>query len=249
MNLSAFELLLVPVGFVAGIINVIAGGGSFLVLPVLVASGLSLGVANGTNRVAVLLQAFIATLSYARREPFDRALFGRLLPPLALGAAFGAVLATRLNPQSLARIFGILFIAMALVLHRSDALGALGARFPRMSTRLALPCLLAIGIYGGFLQAGVGLWIVTAAATFFGADAVRANGVKLPLVLVFTLPPLVIFVSSDQVDIRRGVLLGLGTTLGALAGVRLAFQGGARLIQRATIVFMALTGLALLLRG
>lgn len=247
--LTLAEWLLVPVGFLAGIINVIAGGGSFLVLPLLVASGLSLSVANGTNRVAVVLQALAATIVYSRKEPFDRKLLLRMLPPLVGGSIFGAWCATRLDPKSLARVFGVLFILMAAAIARGPTLSSFGVRFPDLSRRLALPCLILIGVYGGFLQAGVGLWIVTAAIAFLGADPVRANAVKLPLVLAFTLPSLIIFAGSGQVDIRRGLLLAVGVTLGAVVGVRVVLWGGSRLILHATTVFMTVTGLVLLLRG
>lgn len=247
--LSLTEWLLLPAGFLAGIINVIAGGGSFLVLPLLVASGLSLSVANGTNRIAVVLQTIVATLIYSRKAPFDRKLFLRMLPPLLGGSILGAWFATRLDPRSLARVFGVLFLIMAVALSNGARLGSFGARFPRLSRRVALPGLIGIGIYGGFLQAGVGLWIVTAAVAFFGADPTSANGVKLPLVLAFTLPSLAIFTGTGQVAVRPGLLLGLGTALGAVVGVRFALWGGSRLILRATILFMGLTGVALVLRG
>lgn len=241
--------MLIPAGVLAGIINVIAGGGSFLVLPLLVASGLSLSIANGTNRIAVISQAIIATLLYAKEEPFDRKLFFRMFPPLLVGSILGAWFATQLEPRSLARVFGVLFILMAAALTKGGTLGSLGARFPKASARLALPCLLLIGTYGGFLQAGVGLWIVTAAVAFFGASPLQANGVKLPLVLGFTLPSLAIFTESAQVDVYRGGLLAVGTAIGAVFGVRVAVWGGSRLILKATIAFMGLTGLMLLVRG
>lgn len=246
---TLWEWLLVPAGFLAGIINVLAGGGSFLVLPLLMATGLPLALANGTNRIAVVLQAAVATTSYLRRAPLDRKLFGAMLPPLAVGALLGAYLATRLDPKSLERVFGLLFLVMGAVLLRRAGEKTPRQLSPRFRRVFKLPALLFVGAYGGFLQAGVGLWIVVAAVTFFETDPVRANGVKLPLVLAFTIPSLFVFASSGQLDVRRGMLLAVGTVLGALVGVRLALKSGRRLIMQATIALMWVTGLALVFRS
>lgn len=244
-----WEWLLIPAGFVAGVINVLAGGGSFLILPLLMATGLPLGLANGTNRIAVVLQALVATTSYLRRAPLDRRLFGAMFPPLAIGALLGAYLATQLDPKSLERVFGLLFLVMGAVLLRGVGEKAPKRLSPRLLRIFKLPALLLVGTYGGFLQAGVGLWIVVVAVSFFETDPVKANGVKLPLVLAFTIPSLFVFAQSGQLDVRRGLMLAIGTVLGALVGVRLALRGGRRLIMRATIALMWITGLVLLFRS
>ncbi len=246
-----FLLLLVPAGFVAGVVNVVAGGGSFLTLPALMAAGLPVHIANGTNRVAVVLQAIVATAVYRKEDAFDAALYKKLLPPLLLGALCGAGLATVLDPERLRRVFGALFVAMGLVLalrqvrpprSGSGRLGRLGRR-----PLLHLPLFFLIGVYGGFLQAGVGLWILLSTTSLLGQDALRTNTVKLPLVMTFTLPAVVIFLFAGQIRWLPGVLLGVGNVLGTFVGVRLTLEGGARLILRAVMVVLLGTGLYLLL--
>lgn len=235
-------VLLLPAGFVAGVTNVLAGGGSFLTLPVLIAMGLPVHVANGTNRVSVVLQGAFAAATYQKRGEFDAGLYKQLLPSLLLGAVSGAVLATHLDPDGLRRVFGVVFLGMSgLLLLRSRLKSAVKSG-PHPLRHVAL---FLVGAYGGFIQAGVGLWILLTASSLFGVDTLRANTVKLPLTLTFTVPALLVFQSADMVRWIPGLVLALGTVLGTYVGVRLSIKGGERLILRAVTVVLAVTGIHL----
>lgn len=237
--------LLVPIGFVAGIVNVLAGGGSFLTLPALMATGLPLPLANGTNRIAVVVQGLFATAAYRSSGELDGRLYRKLLPPLLLGALVGAWLATVIPPPSLRRVFAVLFLAMAGVLMLRKQKQA-RARAPHPLRHVAL---FFVGVYGGFIQAGVGLWILLSASNLFGESTVRANSVKLPLTLTFTVPALVLFAEAQLVALLPGTLLALGTVLGTFVGVRLSLKGGETLILRAVTLVLLVTGLQLLFVG
>ena len=99
-------LVLGLAGAVAGVINTIAGGGSLLALPVLVALGLPPGVANGTMRVGVAVQNVTSALTFHSRGVRQYGLVLRLVLPMVLGAAVGTVLATRLPDDALRVVFG-----------------------------------------------------------------------------------------------------------------------------------------------
>jgi uncharacterized membrane protein YfcA len=236
-------LLLLPAGFVAGVINVLAGGGSFLTLPVLIASGLPVHVANGTNRISVVVQGLFATRDYHKKGAFDAKLYKKLLPPVLLGSILGAYLATIVDPHELERVFGVLCLAMAIVLvvRPSKREKASGKLHP-----LRYPGLFVVGIYGGFIQAGVGLWILLSSTALFGVDALKANTVKLPLTLTFTVPAVFIFLQADMVEWVPGCILAFGTVLGAMVGVRLSLEGGEKLIRRAVTAVLVVTGVHLL---
>lgn len=235
--------LLLPTGFIAGVINVLAGGGSFLTLPVLIASGLPLPIANGTNRISVVVQGIFAATSYHQKGEFDSALYKRLLPPVLLGALLGAALATKIDANHLRTVFGVLFLFMAGVLVVRTKAGKIpsGKLHP-----LRYPALFLVGVYGGFIQAGVGLWLLLTSTGLFAADTLKANSVKLPLTLTFTAPALLIFLQADMVRWVPGLILALGTVLGTSVGVRLSIQGGAPLILRAVTVVLTITGVRLL---
>jgi uncharacterized membrane protein YfcA len=236
--------LLFPAGFVAGMINVLAGGGSFLTLPVLIAAGLPVHIANGTNRISVVVQGLFVTGVYQKKGEFDAALYRKLLPPILLGSLLGAALATQIDPEELRRVFGVLFVGMAgFLMFRSQLEKKAHARLHPWR----MPALFVIGMYGGFIQAGVGLWILLGSTALFGVDAVRANTVKLPLTLTFTVPALLIFLQADMVRWVPGLILAAGTLAGSALGVRLSLRGGAPLILRAVTVVLFATGVHLLL--
>jgi len=107
--------------------------------------------------------------------------------------------------------------------------------------------LFAIGIYGGFLQAGVALFILLISVRFFGHSALRINAIKLPLVMTFTVPAFVIFVLAGQVRWWPGLLLATGSSLGSFLGVRLTMHWGEELIMRAVTIILIITGIGLVL--
>jgi hypothetical protein len=201
-------------------------------------------IANGTNRISVIVQGLFATAVYKRSGEFDSKLYRKLLPPLVAGALLGALLATKLDPEKLRGVFGVLFIAMAFVL-------LLRERLKRASTRslhpLRYPGIFFIGMYGGFIQAGVGLWILLASTSLFGVSVVRVNTVKLPLTLTFTVPALLLFLQADMVAWKPGLILALGTVLGTIIGVRLSLKGGEKLIFRCVTAVLMISGVHLLL--
>lgn len=240
---NVWLILLFPTGVIAGVINVLAGGGSFLTLPVLILSGLPVHVANGTNRISVVVQGLFAAASYHKKGEFDSTLYRRLLPPILLGSVVGAALATRIDPKELRFVFGVLFVLMAGVLIWRSRTKTEPRRSPHP---LRYPALFMVGMYGGFIQAGVGLWILLSSTSLFATDALRANSVKLPLTLTFTVPALCIFLYADMVSWLPGLILAAGTVVGTSIGVKLTFKGGARLILRAVTVVLLITGVRLL---
>jgi len=251
--------LLVPAGFITGMVNVVAGGGSFLSLPLLLATGLPADIANGTNRMAIMVQAVVAGTAYGSEGKLDWRLFRRLLPPLLVGAIGGALLATWMDPTKLSFTFGVLFLATGGWLLWRDLSGARRGEQSNPAERASEaphapiagkawkePALLfLIGIYGGFLQAGVALFILLVCVRLFGESPLRMNAVKLPLVMTFTVPSFLIFIGAGQVAWWPGLLLASGSVAGSLLGVRLTMARGPTFIMRAAMVVLLITGVAL----
>jgi hypothetical protein len=233
---------LVATGLVAGVVNTLAGGGSLLTVPLIVLAGLPGTVANGTNRVGILLQNGIAAWSFRAQGvsgPRDAA---PLLAPVALGAAAGALVASRLPDALFERIFGALMLVLLVPTLWPRALSpALAApRAPVSGARrwLRLLAFLAIGFYGGAVQAGVGILLVFA-LSFAGFDLVRANSVKAIVNLGFTAVALPVFVLSGQVAWGPALALGAGYAAGGALGARVAVRGGERLIRPVLAVAVA----------
>lgn len=237
-------LLAVSAGFLAGIINTVAGSGSLITLPVLIFLGLPATVANGTNRIGVILQNSVAGLSFSRSKVLD--LRGALILslPAILGSLLGAQIAVNLNEEVMERVIGAVMVIMLFVIWLRPQRWLEGKRLSLDGpiNIAQVVSMFAIGVYGGFIQAGVGIFLLAALVLSIGYDLVRANAVKIVIILVFTLFSLLVFARNDQVDWGIGVLLGLGNMLGAWVAARLTVKRGALWVRQlllATVAFSA----------
>lgn len=239
-------LVLAVAGAIASVINSMAGGGSLLTLPLLVAVGLPPGLANGTNRVGVVVQGLASVLTFHRRGVRDYGLVVRLLPPMMLGAAAGSYLATRLSDDLLRVVFGVMLASWAVLLVLRPGRFLHAPEEPRHAGPLALGLSLLIGLYGGFLQAGVGFPLLALLVPYLGYPAVRANAVKVALVLGFSLVSLPMFALAGQVAWREGLALAAGGMVGGWLGTRLQLRAGATLVRWVVVLAVAASGVAML---
>ncbi len=233
-------LLLAGAGLVAGVVNTLAGGGSLLTVPLLVMLGLPGPVANGTNRVGVLLQSAVATWRFAAHGIPGLREAAPLLAPTALGALLGAYGVVQLPADLFNRAFGLLMLVLLVPTLR----GVRGETQPRRPLPPLLRWLVffAIGIYGGAFQAGVGILLISA-LSLAGHDLVRSNHIKTALNTCFTLLALPIFLLAGQVAWSEALVLGAGFAAGGAAGAKLAVLGGARLIRPVfAVAVIALAG-------
>jgi uncharacterized membrane protein YfcA len=235
-------------GLIAGTLNVVAGGGSFLTLPLLIFWGLPPTVANGTNRVGILLQNVGALWSFSREGVLDWRFGLRATIPAALGALLGTWGALRIGDEAFRRILALLMIAISLwtlwdPLRHRRAGATPGAR------RLALWAgFFVVGLYGGFVQAGVGFFVL-AATTMAGLDLVQGNAIKVLSILAFTVISLTLFALNQMVHWPAGLALAAGTLIGGQIGVKLTVLKGHRWLRGVVTVTIVLLALKLLLLG
>jgi uncharacterized membrane protein YfcA len=221
------DALLVVVGFVASVINTLAGGGSFLTLPVLIFLGLPAAEANGTNRVAVVAQNVAAIWGFHGGGVLDWKLALRVSLPATAASVAGAWLALRLGDREFRRILALVMVAITLwtllapLVERRLA----AARVFRPRPAAALALFVVAGFYGGFVQAGVG-FLVLAATSLAGLDLVRGNAVKVVVILLVTVVALGLFVWDGKVRWSEGIALSAGSVVGSHVGVRLAIHKG-----------------------
>jgi len=229
---------LVPgLGFAAGFLNVLAGGGSMLSMPGLMMLGLDPLAANATNRLAILVQNAAGVANFHRLEPYDaRPALGRAALTVP-GAVVGAALASRAPP-------GVITAALCLALVGGGLHLMRGRRPPRPraepSRRARAASMLLIGFYGGFVQAGVGFLFVAVLCGRLGLSLLEATREKVLAVLLYTLPAFALFAYAGQVQWRAGLLLAAGNACGAVVASSFGFRAGERWIRR-------VLGLALIL--
>lgn len=214
-------------GVAAGFVNTMAGGGSLLTLPVLLLLGLPVHVANGTNRLAVVTQSLSGAIVFHREGKLDTKAIPRVAAPAIVGALLGALLAANAPAAILEPALLGMLITMALVMvARPKLVTAEEGEEPRSPWKhpTALFGLFAAGVYGGFVQAGVGFVLLAVLGGLLRYDAVRANALKLVCTLLFGIPALVVFALSGQVEWIPAAILAVGTVIGSQLGARFALK-------------------------
>ena len=202
-----------------------AGGGSALTVP-LVTLMANANIANGTIRVAVLFANIAGVSAYQQGKSIAWQRVRRLLPPVLVGSALGAWTATQLSPEGMQRVFAVvlLFVALSAVFNTNRWLEDVPTRLSPLWRTVVF---VFIGFYGGFIQIGVGILLLTALVLGSGFDLLRGNGAKVALILVYTLVALPFYVLAGHVDLTLGLVLAAGYSSGAYLAARLAVSKGA----------------------
>lgn len=239
--------VLLVAGLVGGFINTLAGGGSMLTLPALMLLGMPADIANGTNRLAVFAQSLAGVLAFDRRGHLHRAAVWKVVVPTLFGSALGALLASVLSPEILEPALVVCLLLVAPTLLRTPRLEPTERPSPEVTALGALG-LVAIGVYGGFIQAGVGIFLLWFLGRILGYDLVRGNALKVAAVGAFTAVALVVFVVRDQVRLLPGAVLAVGTVCGAQLAVRFSIGARERVLRRVVFGLVVIACAGILLR-
>ena len=236
-NLWEIPLILVT-GVFAGFLNTVAGGGSLLSLPVLIFLGLPSAVANGTNRVAVFIQNASAITGFRRKGVSDFRYSALLTLPALAGAWIGARIAIEIDPTLFNRILsGIMIVVLFTTLFSPTKKlkgGAENLSVPRKIVGMA--AFFLVGIYGGFIQAGVGFIVIAALTLINGFDLVRTNVIKVFVIFFYTIIALIVFIMSRNVNWPLGLTLAVGNATGAWIGSHWAVDKGDKWIKVVLVV-------------
>jgi len=226
-------ILLILVGCIAGVINTIAGGGSLLTLPFLIFLGIPSNVANGTNRVAILIQNIFSTAGFQSKGvsayPFS---IHMGLSALA-GSFIGAKIAVDIQGDTFNKILAIVMILVVLVMifkpkntEKYTAERTKGKYF--WATVVAF---FFIGIYGGFIQAGTGIFILLALSSISNFSLVKSNSVKVVVAFIYTIGAVLVFAYNSKIDWQIGLTMAIGNSLGAWFASRWSVQKGDGLVK------------------
>ncbi|MEX0287940.1 MAG: sulfite exporter TauE/SafE family protein [Flavobacteriaceae bacterium] len=233
-------VLLVVVGFAVGFINTVAGGGSLISLPVLIFLGLPPSVANGTNRVAVAIQNVMATAGFKSKGvstyPFNTYLGISAL----LGAIIGAYIAVDIKGETFNRILAIIMIIVVLIIifKPKIKLEEMQELITGKYLWLGIIAFFFFGIYGGFINAGLGFIIILFLHYVNQMSLVRANATKVVVVLIYTLAALVVFVLNDKVIWEVGLILAVGNGTGAWLASRISVNKGDGFIKTFLVIMV-----------
>lgn len=220
-----------------------------LVVPFLIFLGLPANVANATNRVAILLQNIVSTATFKQKKILDFKTDYKLLIPTTLGSIAGAFTAVDIQEEILQKVIGGLLIVMffMILFNPNTWVKANVDKAKAKNPFVRFLIFFGIGFYGGFIQIGVGFFMLAGLVLGCGFDLLKANALKVFLILFYTIIALVIFIWYDLIDWRTGLILSCGNMLGAWIGTRLSVKWGAKYIRY--ILLLALIVVALKLFG
>ncbi len=221
--------ILIITGILAGIINTLAGGGSSLTLPVLILCGLPSPVANATNRVAIFFQNITATAKFKKHGQLRVKPILHIALAAVAGAIIGSSFAVNLSSEAFDIILGflLLFVLIMILKPKKKKTNA-DKDIPKF---LEVMIFFGIGLYGGFIQAGVGFLFLGALNILSHKDLIKSNAIKVFIIGLYTFFALVIFAIADKIVWRYGIILAVGNSIGAYIGVNLAIKKGEVIVK------------------
>jgi uncharacterized membrane protein YfcA len=229
---------LVVAGFVAGFINTIAGGGSLITLPVLIFLGLPTSIANGTNRIGIFLQTFTGAVGYRTKgiKTFPFSIYCGI--SALLGSVIGAQIAIDIKGETFNRILAAVMIVVVLliVFKPKVSIESLMERTTGKHLWVSVIIFFFLGIYGGFLNAGIGIIVLLFLTYFNRMSLTKANATKVTIACIYTFAAIVMFVLNDKINWTYGIFLAIGNMIGAWISSRWAVKQGDKTVRIFLIV-------------
>ena len=243
--------MLFGLGIIGGFQNVMAGGGSLLTLPMMIfmieaqnarlvgsqayVENPSL-VANGTNRVAILIQNIFAVAGFRKKGHSNFKVSLKLGAFAVPGAVLGAIFAGQIANASFKKILGLVVIAVVILIIKKKKLTQ--ATADKAHPAVAYLVMFAVGFYGGFIQAGVGFLLIAVLHGLMRLSLLKTNMHKVFIIFLYTIPTLLVFVLRGDVIWWMGLVLAAGNALGAWLGTHFAVKKGEKFIRIVLLLAM-----------
>ncbi len=240
-------ILLVFIGIVTGVINTLAGGGSLLTLPMLIFLGLPPSVANGTNRIAILIQSIVTNAGFRSKGintyPFS-IYFGI---SATIGAIIGAQLAIEIDGDLFNKILAIIMVVVVayLVLNRKSRMEDVIERVSGKHLWISIILFFFVGIYGGFIQAGVGFLMLLVLSGVNRFSLVKSNALKIVITGIYTVFAVIIFIINDKMNWEYGLILAFGNAIGGWFASRWSVKKGDGLVKIFLVIMVTIMAIKL----
>lgn len=221
-------IYLILIGFIAGMINIVAGGGSLLTLPILIFLGLPPNVANGTNRIAIIIQNIFAVKAFHSKgvTTFPFSIYVAI--PALIGSLIGAQFAVDIKGETFNRILSIVMLLIVLYLIFKPKVNVLESAERKSGKHLwlSIVAFFFVGLYGGFIQAGVGFLMIALLTGINQISLVKTNAIKVFVALIYLIGSVVIFSSHNSISWKHGLILAIGNASGGLIMTKLSIKKG-----------------------
>ncbi len=242
-----FNLLitLCSIGFVAGFIDAIAGGGGMLTIPTLLASGLPPHIALGTNKLAATFGSFTASITFYRKKLFNPKFWQLSLFATAIGAIIGTIIVNYLPTKFLDKALPLLIVATALYTLVSKAVLTNNSNLPCVNNKLKLKQILqglTLGFYDGVAGPGTGAFWTVSSTMLYKVNILICSGLARSTNFVSNICSLLTFLYLGQVNLLLGGAMGIFMMLGSWVGAHSAIKFGGKFIRPVfTIIVIGLS--------
>ena len=235
--------LIIIAGIIVGFINTLSGGGSVISLSLLIILGLPANIANGTNRISIFFQTLSSVGSFTRQKMFTDLRPVWLGIPATMGAILGACMAVDVNSRviEIAMVVAMVFMMFFLFYKPEKWMKENPAKLSKPLKWWQLFIFFFVGFYGGFIQVGVGYFLLMALMLGVGYDLVKANAIKNLIVFFYAIFALLVFIIDGKVNFLYGLILSAGSVIGALVASYLAVKKGAGFIRTVILLSVVLT--------
>jgi len=234
---------LIMSGLLVGFINTLAGGGTIISISLFMFLGLPASVANGTNRIAIILQTLTSTASFKKQKVLDtrKGLF--LAIPTVIGSIIGAEIAVDINEDIFEKAIAVIMMVMMVFILYKPQYWLKGQQhlIKKKTSPLQYFVFLLIGLYGGFIHVGVGYFILAGLVLGAGYDLVKANALKVFIVLLYAPFTLIVFIYNKQINYEYGLIHAIGNVIGAYVASRFAVSWGAGFVRWVIVIIILIS--------
>ncbi|MGI9534394.1 MAG: sulfite exporter TauE/SafE family protein [Thermodesulfobacteriota bacterium] len=240
------SIVLFFIGILAAFLNVTAGGGSSITVPALILLGVEPNMANGTNRLAIMLQNASASASFRNEKIYqtrDTLLYALLTIP---GAIVGSIYATEISDEAFRKVIGIVLIGIIVTILLPKSKKIIEPGSENRFSWLIYPGFFILGFYGGFIQIGVGFLIIALIQNTLPIDLIKTNMHKTFAIMSINIPALIIFVVTGNMNWVLGIALAAGTTVGAWWAAKLSVKKGDKFIKYFFVLALIVISIKLL---
>ncbi|MBH14976.1 MAG: integrase [Cytophagia bacterium] len=239
-------IILLICGVIAGFINTVAGGGSLLTLPILIFMGLPSNIANGTNRIAIFMQNIFSISGYKSRGVSDFKYSSWLSVSALIGSIIGAKIAININEDMFNKILSVVIIIVVLtIIYNKKPFNINSENISIEKKIISVIMFFFIGIYGGFIHAGVGFLILSILSNYNGIQLSKANSIKVFVVFVYTFFALIVFIMENKINWILGINLGIGNSIGGWIASRWSYNKPDKIIKIFIIISSAIMAIKL----
>lgn len=238
MDFSLEYLLLIPIGFIAGFLNTIAGGGTLLTLPTLLFLGLPAPVANGTNRIAILVQTFTAVRGFKSKGVSTYPFSFYLGISALLGSFIGAKMAIDISGELFTKILAIIMIMVlfTILFNPTKNITEIPERLTGKHLYFSIVIFFFLGIYGGFINAGIGFLMLVILPYVNGLSLLKSNVTKVFVVAIYTIGAVLVFAFEDKINYPLAFILTIGNASGAWFASRWSVKKDDKVIKMFLII-------------